>query len=81
MADTEMAYVATKPCGCVTLIVMESVSMAGREVARAIRAGEAVNRMSVEDVRTIPSLRCAEHPRPSKARQTPPTDPEAGREP
>lgn len=65
MNAAEHAYVGTKSCGCVTLIVMEQRRDAGREVARAIRAGDAINRMSVEDVRQMPSLRCAEHPRPA----------------
>jgi hypothetical protein len=66
----EHAYVGTKPCGCITLIVMEQCRDAGREVARAIKAGDAINRMSVEAVRQIPSIRCAEHPRPATKTRT-----------
>ncbi len=64
MTDTgSMSYVAKKACGCMTLAVVDcpgkSRDWAG-DIARAIRLGDAVNRIPSEQVRQTP-WKCKEH--------------------
>lgn len=54
----ERAYIATKPCGCLSMAVMERDELAPRMVARAIVDGLAVDRVLPAD---IPAGRCEAH--------------------
>jgi len=58
-----MSYVARKPCGCVSMAIVDNPDHKGevaREVAKAVRLGETVDRLPVEDVRTMP-WKCSQH--------------------
>lgn len=64
MASTEhteeMAYVASKTCGCPVFVTVDSAEHrkdTAREIARCLRDGLAVNRMTVEAAREILSTR------------------------
>jgi len=61
----EYAYVGREACGCVTLLTVDSEQNrreAAREVARHIKRGGTVERMTVEDARTSAPFGC-EHSR------------------
>jgi len=62
---TEQAYVAFRACGCPVMATMETCRDAGREVAKAIRKGERVERMTAEAVRAL-SWKGCEVCRPAK---------------
>jgi hypothetical protein len=68
--EPEGAYLARKACGCITLIVAEHHREAGRMVGRAIKDGDRVERVTVEQVRASGSLRCPAH-KPSKQVELP----------
>lgn len=68
--EPEGAYMARKACGCITLIVMERHSEAGRMVGRAIKDGDRVERVTVEQVRASGSIHCPAHT-PSKQVELP----------
>ena len=58
-----MSYVARKPCGCVSMAIVDNPDHkreVAREVAKAVRLGETVDRLPVEDVRTMP-WKCSQH--------------------
>ena len=58
-----MSYVATKACGCVSLAAVDVPKVmkeAAKDIARCIRLGDTVNRMTSEQVRRTP-WKCAEH--------------------
>lgn len=66
--DVVGAYVSRKTCGCVGLMVVDDGGETARYVAAAIRRGEAVDRMSVEQARAT-RLRCEAHRVPRQERQ------------
>ena len=56
-------YIAQKTCGCLTTAIVDNPVHkrdTAREIAKAIRLGELVTRVSTEQVRTM-SWNCAEH--------------------
>ena len=58
-----MSYVARKPCGCLAMAVVDNPAHAkdtAKEIAKAIRLGETVDRLPVEEVRAMP-WKCSEH--------------------
>ena len=58
-----MSYVARKPCGCVTMAIVDNPAHAkdtAKEISKAIRLGETVDRLPVEAVRAMP-WKCSEH--------------------
>lgn len=63
MAEEYQTYIARKPCGCLSMAVVDMPQYAkatAREVAKAIRLGETVERVPTELVRTM-AWKCAEH--------------------
>lgn len=57
MADTSMAYVATKDCGCVVMVAMDMPNAKrenAKEIAACIRAGYNVTRMTLDEARERP---------------------------
>lgn len=72
--DDSMAYIGRAPCGCLRLAMVDKPSrspLIAREVARAIRDGLTVERVTCEFVRTTPWTvpGCTEHARPRAATQ------------
>lgn len=63
-AKEAMAYVGSEPeCGCVTFLIVDNPEHAkdtAREVARMMRAGLTINRMTVEDAR-VPGFGSCPH--------------------
>jgi hypothetical protein len=58
-----MAYLATKECGCLTLAICDEPHLKkeiAKEVARALRAGDKVARVTCEYVRSYP-WKCETH--------------------
>jgi hypothetical protein len=63
-ASEPMAYVGRAPCGCIRMAVVDDPQhkqRTAREIAKAIKAGETVERVTCEYVRTT-SWRCDAHP-------------------
>lgn len=58
----ERAYIATKPCGCLSMAVMERDRLAAGMVKRAIAEGFVVDRVLPADV---PPGRCTTHKKPA----------------
>lgn len=57
------SYISRKPCGCLAWAAVDTPANAksiARAMASAVRFGIAVERVTTEDVRTMP-WRCAEH--------------------
>jgi hypothetical protein len=66
MTDEYMSYIATKECGCLTMAAVDSPEnkkVVAREVAKAIRMGEKVERVTCEHVRTM-EWKCPQHKNP-----------------
>jgi hypothetical protein len=64
VSGEHMAYIAKAPCGCLRMAVVDDPAhkqRTAREVAKAVKNGEAVERVTCEHVRTTP-WRCADHP-------------------
>ena len=62
----EMAYVGRAQCGCIELLTMdtpENKREAAKEIGKVIRRGGSIERVTVEDARTVGLLRCEEHAR------------------
>ncbi len=67
-----MAYIGTAPCGCIRMAIVDDPNRrreVAREIAAAIRQGEAVERVTCDYVRTTKWTRpdCAEHAKPANA--------------
>jgi len=51
-----MSYIAKKPCGCVTMAIVDNPdhkNEVAREISQAVRQGETVERVTSESVRTM----------------------------
>ena len=63
-----MAYISRAPCGCIRMAVVDSPDHkrdVAREIGKAVRAGESVERVTCEYVRQTKWTRpdCADHAR------------------
>ena len=61
-----MSYISKKPCGCLAMAVVDNPDHkkeTAKEIARAIRAGETVERVTTEQVRTM-NWKCLAHMEP-----------------
>lgn len=59
-----MAYIGRATCGCLRMAVVDDPAhkqRTAREVARSVKLGETVERVTCEYVRTT-AWRCADHP-------------------
>ena len=59
---TDMAYIAKKPCGCIVLAVVDNPDHrrdVAKEVAKAIREGYIIERVTADYVRE--NWRCYQH--------------------
>lgn len=66
-----MAYISRKPCGCLVMASVDDPKHAdatAREVAKAIRQGEKVERVTVEFVREM-RWRCDDHSKAAPAQK------------
>jgi hypothetical protein len=64
MSEVQMAYIGLGACGCLRMAVVDDPAHTretARQIAMAVKLGETVERVTVEQVRTMP-WRCAEHP-------------------
>jgi hypothetical protein len=64
MSDSAMAYVARKPCGCVVAATVDEPRHAkdvAKSIAKWVRAGDAVERMTVGEARALPWGHPCEH--------------------
>ena len=58
-----MSYISKKPCGCLCMAVLDNPDHkrdVAKEIAKAIRLGETVERVPTETVRTM-DWKCPEH--------------------
>lgn len=74
MSEDTMCYIAVAPCcGNVVMAVVEiqeNRKLAAREVAKAIRDGLEVTRITVAEVRRLPNFRrCTCHDKPKTGKQ------------
>jgi hypothetical protein len=63
MPEQSMSYISKKPCGCLAMAIVDNPEHkkdVAREIAKAIRAGETVERVTTESVRTM-EWECPEH--------------------
>ena len=69
--DKRNAYISRKPCGCIAMACVnnpEHKRETAKEVARAIRLGEAIDRVTSEYVRTTDWL-CPKHRREETSKE------------
>jgi len=63
MSETSMSYISRKPCGCLSMAVVDNPEHkkdVANEIAKAVRRGETVDRVTSEQVRTM-DWKCPEH--------------------
>lgn len=63
MPEQSMSYISRLPCGCLGILVIDNPEHrrdVAKEVAKAIRLGEAVERVATESVREM-DWYCPEH--------------------
>ena len=59
----EMAYISKKACGCLAMAIVDNPDHkreVAKEIGKAVRLGETVERVPAEDVRTM-AWKCSEH--------------------
>lgn len=65
MSDTSMSYISRKSCGCLAMAVVDNPEHkrdVAREVGKAVRLGETVERVTSESVRIMEWV-CPQHKR------------------
>ena len=63
MADTSMAYIAKKSCGCLSMAIVDTPEHkidVAKEISKAVRLGETIERVTIDVVRTM-DWECPEH--------------------
>lgn len=68
MTSTNMSYISKKPCGCLSMAIVDNPDHkkdVAREIAKAIRLGETIERVTLESVRTM-DWECPEHRRKAR---------------
>ena len=61
--NIDMSYISKKPCGCICMAMVDNPNHKkdiAREIAKAIKLGEIIERMPTETVRIMP-WKCLEH--------------------
>jgi len=63
MSSESMSYIAKKPCGCLSMAIVDNPDHkrdTAREISKAVRLGETIERVPTETVRTM-DWECPEH--------------------
>ena len=63
MSSESMSYIAKKPCGCLSMAIVDNPDHkkdVAKEISKAVRLGETVERVTTETVRTM-DWKCPEH--------------------